>query len=139
MALHYDYSDVPDVEALHNIGPDAFPKGTPEDTKGDEEFAITQALIWLTMSLGISKITEANAEKFATRLAMWQDVHGASMRRGGEDFFLTYDHVIRRVGLGTNASAKTDAVFRKQLVAELEKQATYKVSKAKRTMEVATA
>lgn len=108
MALHWDISKVKDHHLLHNTkdanGNLPFPEGSDEDMEGDAEWAITERIIWLTIGIGMNQITEKNWEDFYRRVQMWQQCKGAVMRKGNEPFYLTPDHIYRRIGLYTNAT-----------------------------------
>lgn len=82
---------------------------------GDDDFRVfsvkTEQIIWLTMSVGIGRITEKNWEKFYTRAYAWQRInsHDSDNLVEASD---VYDHI----GLCTNASSLTDSKFVKKLV-----------------------
>ncbi len=74
----------------------------------EEQRYITEALIWRTVSIGINEITERNAEEFAVRCHMYQEVYS------GMD--ITYADIHRRIGLRTNAASITTAAFNKGMI-----------------------
>ena len=85
MALHWDLSKVEDSEAL---------------TEGTE-WSITEAIIWMTMSVGLQGITEDNVDEFVYRTALVQAIYGPWLSYG---IYVTESMVRRRVGLFTNVS-----------------------------------
>jgi hypothetical protein len=101
MSLNWNMEKVTDVQTLH------------ED---DNEWAITESIIWATMTVDLGEITEKNLDEWAYRLAMLQAVWGANMRCGGEPFYLTREHVERRVGLHANVGNMTRAQWLKKLL-----------------------
>ena len=86
---------------------------------GDDDFRVfsvkTEQIIWLTMSVGIGRITEKNWEKFYTRAYAWQRInnHDSDNIIKAKD---VYDHI----GLRTNASSLTDSKFVKKLMRAVE-------------------
>jgi len=79
----------------------------------------TEALIWLSMGIGMNRITEANAAEFYSRVSLYEKLNG-SMRsvwydddRGHQRIFTSEEDVYNHIGLGTNATPYTDAKFRK--------------------------
>lgn len=124
MAIHWDLSKVKDRQKLHNTGDEPeFEKGSPEDIEGDFQWAITNHLIYATISVGFHTITDKNVEEFTTRLLKWQFVMGASMYKGGKDYYVNYEDIHRRIGLSTNASPRTEANFNKMLMGHLDSRA----------------
>lgn len=82
---------------------------------GDDDFRVfsvkTEQLIWLTMSVGIGRITEKNWEKFYTRAYAWQRINNH-----GNDNLVTASAVYDHIGLRTNAASLTDSKFAKSLM-----------------------
>jgi len=101
MSLDWNVEKVTDVQTLH------------EDYN---ECAITESIIWATITVDLGEITENNLDEWAYRLAMLQAVWGASMRHGGEPFYLTREHVERRIGLYVNVGNMTRAEWLKKLL-----------------------
>lgn len=73
----------------------------------------TEQLIWLTMSVGIGRITEKTWEKFYRRSFVWQRVNDHDILVTAKD---VYDHI----GLSTNADNLTDSKFTKKLMRAVE-------------------
>jgi hypothetical protein len=97
MALHWDLSKVEDSEAL---------------TEGTE-WSITEAIIWMTMSVGLQGITEDNVDEFVYRSAFVQAIYGPWLSYG---IYVTESMVRRRVGLFTNVSdEKRNAWMKRQM------------------------
>ena len=93
MALSWNVTKVIDNEALHA---DA------------NEWAITNSLIWGTMGVGISRITEDNYVDFYARLTfLYNSINHESD--------ITVQDVKRRIGLSTNADSETELQFVKRL------------------------
>jgi hypothetical protein len=121
MSLNYDYEKVP-----HDV---VFPKRTDPDEiayfrqhqrtcgytvidNGDDDFRVfsdkTNALIWLTIPVGISRITPKNWEEFYRRAFIYRRVRGSSVE-------LTAQDVRNHIGLSTNASGLTKLQFLKSI------------------------
>jgi len=85
--------------------------------EGDQWHPVTMALVYLTMSTGIGRITEANAGEFYARTNLLERLVGPQLiRPEGEDgerptgyaAFITPDEVRAHVGLATNACFKDE-------------------------------
>ena len=92
-----------------------------ETLKSDDEWPVTNALIWVSMSVGLSEITEENLPEYYARLAMWQDLAGdlghvkdatTGKWKSGR---ITQSDLRKRIGLSTNASTMTRTQWRKNL------------------------
>lgn len=145
MSLDWNARKVPGWHELHNTAPKGeetkFPKDSPEDIAGNREWAISETMIFRTMSVGINTITEANAEKFLARSLVVSDVFGTPLmdwdaeQEKHVDRDLTYADVHARIGLGTNASNLTDAQFRKRMIEEIERTAARAARSSKEVFE----
>jgi len=126
MSLNFNYADVSrDVTFPMVTDPEEiayYRKHKRERTvidNGDDDFRVfsakTEQLIWLTMPVGIGRITEKNWEKFYTRAYAWQRVcnHDSDNIVKASD---VYDHI----GLRTNASSLTDSKFVKSLMRAID-------------------
>lgn len=129
MSLHFDYSKVPhDVVFVKTTDPEEIAYfreyhrtlGRKVIDNGDDDFRIfspkTEQLIWLTMSIGISRITKKNWTKFYARSFAWQRVRGHDIVVTAQD---VYDHI----GLFTNASSLTDSKFNQRLASTINLEA----------------
>lgn len=96
MALNFNFSNVKDLELVQS------------------EPAVTDALIWATMNIGISKITEANVNEFYKRIYLHQSLFGAYLFKDGKEDFVTKQDVINRIGLYTNATDETRPAYIKR-------------------------
>ena len=82
----------------------------------EKEGVITDALIWLTMSIGMPEITKKNHEEFFLRTQIHQKINGAFLRKGnGAPFYMTIEDVQKRIGLYTNADSFSKAVFKSRI------------------------
>lgn len=129
MSLNYDFTQMHDAKGLH------------ED---DKEWLITECMIYGTTWVGIHKITEENWEEFYRRLnLMFQcgETNGMLSHDPetlGDRIALTPADVHRRIGLSTNASAKTKTAFHKGLIEGMEynvRRDIEQFNKAKRNIE----
>jgi len=89
-----------------------------ESVKSDENWPLTEYLIWGTIGVGINTITEDNAKLFFERLNLFDRVltPAGPIMTTDDDGELTYRHVTldevkARIGLKTNASPLTKAKF----------------------------
>ena len=82
----------------------------------EKEGVITDALIWLTMSIGMPEITKKHHEEFFLRTQIHQKINGAFLRKGnGAPFYMTIEDVQKRIGLYTNADKFSKAVFKSRI------------------------
>lgn len=110
----------------------------------EDEWPITNALIWATMSVGIRDITEENIPEFYARLRVWEDIAGPMLWGKDEETGkpverkIEVDDLRKRIGLHTNASSMTRAEWRKNLAAYLDDKANeYRRSAEAKTKEAA--
>lgn len=94
MSLNFDYSKV---------------------TKGWQ--STTESVIYLTMAVGMPKITWGNAFRFAARVEMLKSGFRLVAEIGKEEINNTLEVIENHVGLTTNANTYTDAQFRKRALA----------------------
>jgi hypothetical protein len=86
-----------------------------------------ECMVFASMFVGISRIKESNWQEFATRLRMWEKVHGP-IRSDGE---LMDPGVVRDfIGMSTNASSLTPAKFATTLVRSLREKSRDEVQRA---------
>lgn len=98
MALHYDLRDV------------------QADYKSDDVWPITNALIWGTMSVEMSEITEKNWQEFYTRCYMIETIHGSWLCDGkGKPRPITPEDVKSHIGLATNVTTKSATKFKSSI------------------------
>ena len=95
-----------------------------EELKSDEEWPITEAIVFATMVVDLGRITEKNVDEFFTRLVMAESVCGMQLYKWDDEkkykkSLLTYSAVRRRIGLNTNVSDKSRAYFDKRMAATL--------------------
>ena len=95
-------------------------KCDPKAHEQDEK-AVTEALVWATMYVGIPRITAANAVTFTERITAWSRVTGPMVTQVTDSGTLapvpiTLADVRIRIGLETNASRMSDAAFRNMLI-----------------------
>jgi len=79
----------------------------------------TESLIWMTMAIGIGKITEENAADVYARISMWEDLFDTMMSKfeNGKRIAvpITAQDVVDHIGLRTNVGKETEASFRKRV------------------------
>lgn len=76
---------------------------------------VTEALIWATMAVGIGRITEANADEFYRRIAIYEEQRGAWMTKNGQPSPFTLEDIKRRIGLSTNVGTMNKTEFAAKL------------------------
>ena len=92
MALTYDNTGIAEYEALHT---------------DENEWAVTQAIMFLSMPLGFGSITDRNEDEVYAAIAVYEAMCGPLLRIRHEDEWIerpiTQADVHRRVGMKTNA------------------------------------
>lgn len=112
MALNWSVKDVKNHEAICY----------PLDNNGKRYLGpVTEALIFLTMAVGLTEITEKNAQEFYTRLAFYQSVFNVP-----EEDRLTYAQVRIHIGLHTNAGNQTKAQWLKRIYENHARELAYR-------------
>lgn len=120
MALNWDVSEIIEREGREFVWHPTGEKGAD----GQPIFRLNpmiDAMIWATISIGIGKITEANFEKVAMRLATVERLSGAfrvflDPEKGRRAEYFTTAEVRRMIGLTTNVSTETDAAWKKRIL-----------------------
>lgn len=77
----------------------------------------TQSVIYMTMAVGMPKITAGNALKFAARVEMLKSGFRLVAEKGKQEPNITLQVITNHIGLSTNANTYTDAQFRKRALA----------------------
>jgi hypothetical protein len=103
MSLDYNFSDAPHAEEMES----------------EEQWGLTEAIIFITIPIGMPRIEEKTVEEFFRRVAAWEMATGAICVEHGDDGpksrYTTLDDIRLRVGLRTNASPKTKHQFLKTI------------------------
>lgn len=86
MSLNWELSDCEDWEEL----------------KSDEEWPITNGIIWLTIAVDMGHITEENWEHFYSRVWLFEKVYGAFLYDANGPRPIKAEEIKRRIGLHTN-------------------------------------
>lgn len=77
----------------------------------------TDAIIWLTLIIGIGTITEKNVDTFYSRVRAYELMRGAMLYDNmSRPDYIEYEDIIAHIGLVTNSSKSTDAQFRRHLM-----------------------
>lgn len=85
---------------------------------------ITHSLIWISMRVGIQKITEKNVDEFFRRVREIEK-DGAWMQSPDGPVYFTREDIVRHIGLGTNVTPMTKRTFDARMkAAEKERQRT---------------
>lgn len=93
-----------------------------EDGGGQDYDGITKTIGFMSISFGIPKIEEKNADEVFRRLKELERVWGALMHDGkGNGVFFTLEDITRRIGMTTNVTPKTKAAFAK-VISRAEKE-----------------
>jgi hypothetical protein len=113
MSLDFRVTDIKDYERI------------TKDDAGDWR-PVTTALVFMTMGVGMPRITEKNADEFYARVSIMEAINGAVLRGPDGDVFLKREDVRAHIGLGTNAQTWTRPQFIKTKVTrELDDRKSY--------------
>lgn len=98
----------------------------------DNNWSVTNALIWTTMIIGMNSITSDNSNEFFARVDTVQQAtgelcHVANEKGEWNPYMITHADIVRRIGLGTNSSTMTKTQFYKHV----EKISVFNSSKIK--------
>ena len=90
-----------------------------DELMDDNNWGVTNALIWTTMVIGMGRITKENAHEFFARTDTVQQATGQLCYAVDEGemnpYMITHADIVRRIGLGTNASSMTKTQFFKHV------------------------
>jgi hypothetical protein len=85
----------------------------------------TEQLIFLTMVVGMGRITESNHKEFFKRVALFERLHGVVRVKfdGGyrADDPYTLEDIRQHIGLTTNVSEEKPAAWRKRIIESWER------------------
>ena len=121
MSLDWSVKNVADYNSLWVIGiEDENGSFRPEPTGPHKKLnTVTHILIMSMMSIGIGRITEANAKEVHKRLTFMDKLYGGRVcHRVGEEYAyrsLTLEEVERHIGLSTNVSNTAEGVWLKNV------------------------
>jgi hypothetical protein len=97
--------------------------------KTQEEAAVTNILIWGSMSLMLGSIEEDNIEEWVFRSLVMDEIDSpiGHSSKGGKfvSFIPTVEQLRARIGLCTNATEKTRAGFMKAIKERIERDCAY--------------
>ena len=127
MALHWNVTKCKNHKALTN----------------EDEWPITNALIWGSMSTGMPEITEENISEIYARFRAWEGIVGAMLHgkdtETGEvtERYIEVADLVRRIGMYTNATRMTRAEWRKGIANYLDRETNEHKRDAERKMKEA--
>jgi hypothetical protein len=101
MALNWDMTKVYEPETLH---------------ESDYQWAISEAIIFGSMGVDLGSITEENLDEWTYRITLYQKLNSAMLRINGEPFYITREHLERRIGLKVNVSNMTRTKWRNKML-----------------------
>jgi hypothetical protein len=100
MSLDWNATKVADLEALN---------------EGPGEASKTAYLCYNLMFVGVSRITETNAEDTWKRIALWEATNGATLRSNeGEPMPYTREDITARIGYSTTVTNETTTAWLKR-------------------------
>lgn len=90
-----------------------------KELSNDENWPLTNALIWASMAVGLGSITAANAKEFYARVHLLELISGNFTNsrddetKEFEPYFITLADIERRIGLSTNVGNMSRPAFLK--------------------------
>lgn len=116
MALTWDVTNIVDHERVTTA---------PFTREGRKQWhPATEALVWLSVHCGYSRITEENINEIADRIRVWETYIGATMMSSGGDLRVSLEDIRDHVGLTTNASTLTKQQFWSKVRKIMEREAS---------------
>ena len=111
-----------------------------ESVKTEENWPVTNGIIWATMSLGMGTIDESTIYEFCVRLAIWQKMFSPFLYQDYGDGNrkprpIVYEDVVLRMGLSTNVGTESKAKWKNRMMANLRSNAERQVGQAIEKME----
>lgn len=98
---------------------------------------VTNALIWLTMIVGMGSITVKNARDFYARVKLYESLFGSYLTKREHEIGatwverpLTAEDVRAHIGLRTNVSMESDTAWRKRILLSFTTEAYREYSEA---------
>lgn len=92
-------------------------KDWKQKKKKQRNRVLLDALIYLTMTIGINKITEKNFIQFFMRVSTYEQLRGACiLKKNGKPLYITLDDVRTWIGLTTNADNFSVTQYEKRLL-----------------------
>ena len=108
MSLNWNISNINDYKHICYL--------TKDDGK-EILHPTTDAIIWLTLIIGMGKITDDNANAFYSRVRAYELLRGAMLYdKMSRPNYIEYEDILAHIGLVTNSSKMTDAQFRRHLM-----------------------
>ena len=101
MTLSYNFAGM-----INRIGKEKFNEITNHPTEKGHWHPVTDALIWVTMGIGIGDITEKNVNEFADRVLTLQAATGGLIATTKESIVVTREDVEAHIGMTTNVFPK---------------------------------
>lgn len=116
MSLDYNLSQIDQWETLVN--------------EYGEPCKMTETIIWLTMTIGLERITKQNWHDFYTRVHIYEKVFGTFLRRDGKEKPIESSDIYRHIGLTTNSGNISYSAFLKRVYerAQREHEEQWKVA-----------
>lgn len=112
-------------------------KNCQEDVNAPNEWNITETLIFNTMVIGISDITEENFEEVMFRTRLRERLYGNFLYDDdAKSLPITRAQVAARIGLTTNTSDETRAQFIKRHIDNIGKEITYALFRERETSDL---
>jgi len=90
-------------------------ENTPQYKRHGTTTPVTDALVFMTLAIGINEITDSNARIFFHRVDMLEKLFGAQLMSQDGETCITWLQVQDHRGLRTNASTLTDTQFLKRV------------------------
>jgi len=119
MSLNWNVSNIADSNAVcfHHFEEDGEPQRELKQS--------TNQLIFLTMVVGMGRITEGNHKEFFKRVALFERLHGSVQIVMGDKGFVdapyTLEDIRQHIGLTTNVSEEKPAAWRKRIIESWER------------------
>lgn len=123
MSLNYNLTKIADYESrCYEVATETVSTLMRGHKKGDTVLKpLTHTLVFISMGVGLGRITEKNWRQWYARASVVEALDGAWRTRSEKDgtrtpVFLTPEDVHSHIGLGTNVSNESDAAWHKRTI-----------------------
>lgn len=126
------------MSLIWNLGPNADKRRELYPPRGEYMNPVTYTLITLTMSIGMGKLTKANAAEFYARATLSDKLYGPLLgNEDGSPRAITPEDVLAHVGLTTNVIDEARGPWLKRILSDQLSDSAWQFNRAAEAAEKA--
>lgn len=110
MSLNFDFTAM-----IDRLGQEEYDRITDSPFEEGKWHPVTDALIWMTMSVGLPGITEKTVDKFVERALALQALSGGDLQSNDGRIVITEEDIRNHLGMRMNVGTESDATFKTKL------------------------